>query len=166
MTGDWFSYHLKLIFLITIGGYGVDFSNDIATVEEGVRKVSKGLLTHGVTSFCPTLVTSPPETYHTVLPKIPKSPGGHHGATILGCHVEGPFINSSKKGAHPQECIKEFENVCSFPYTYITRSRNSIFHSTCLLLLSRASKRCWTCMVHSITFALLRSLPRRKALRK
>lgn len=92
------------------GGYGVDFSYDIATVEEGVKKVSKGLLTHGVTSFCPTLVTSPPKTYHTVLPKISRKPGGHHGATILGCHVEGPFINSSKKGAHPQECIKEFEN--------------------------------------------------------
>ncbi|XP_058813712.1 N-acetylglucosamine-6-phosphate deacetylase [Topomyia yanbarensis] len=92
------------------GGYGVDFSNDVTTVEEGVRRVSKGLLNHGVTSFCPTLVTSPPSTYHTVLPKISKKPGGHHGATILGCHVEGPFINSSKKGAHPQECIKEFEH--------------------------------------------------------
>ncbi|XP_055588340.1 N-acetylglucosamine-6-phosphate deacetylase [Uranotaenia lowii] len=91
------------------GGYGVDFSNDIHTVEAGVQKVSKGLLAHGVTSFCPTLVTSPPETYHRVLPKIPKRAGGHHGATILGCHVEGPFINSNKKGAHPEVCIKEFD---------------------------------------------------------
>ncbi|XP_058460842.1 N-acetylglucosamine-6-phosphate deacetylase [Malaya genurostris] len=92
------------------GGYGIDFSNDIRTVESGIRRVSKGLLTHGVTSFCPTLVTSPPSTYHAVLPRIPKKAGGYHGASILGCHVEGPFINSSKKGAHPQECIKEFEN--------------------------------------------------------
>ncbi|XP_053690738.1 N-acetylglucosamine-6-phosphate deacetylase [Sabethes cyaneus] len=91
------------------GGYGVDFSNDVTTVEQGVRKVSKNLLAHGVTSFCPTLVTSPSSTYHTVLPKISKKAGGHHGATILGCHVEGPFINSDKKGAHPLECIKEFE---------------------------------------------------------
>lgn len=91
------------------GGYGVDFSYDIATVEQGIAKVSKGLLSHGVTSYCPTLVTSPPETYHTVLPRISKKAGGPHGATILGCHVEGPFINTSKKGAHPQECIKEFD---------------------------------------------------------
>ncbi|XP_055636152.1 N-acetylglucosamine-6-phosphate deacetylase [Toxorhynchites rutilus septentrionalis] len=91
------------------GGYGVDFSNDISTVEEGVEKVSKGLLAHGVTSFCPTLVTSPPETYHQILPKIPKKDGGLHGASILGCHVEGPFINSNKKGAHPAQCIKEFD---------------------------------------------------------
>ncbi|XP_058129812.1 N-acetylglucosamine-6-phosphate deacetylase isoform X1 [Anopheles ziemanni] len=93
------------------GGYGVDFSFDVQTVELGVAKVAKGLLAHGVTSFCPTLVTSPPETYHSVLPKIPRSAGGHHGATVLGCHVEGPFINTNKKGAHPPECIKEFEQV-------------------------------------------------------
>uniref|UniRef100_A0A1Q3FGT0 N-acetylglucosamine-6-phosphate deacetylase n=1 Tax=Culex tarsalis TaxID=7177 RepID=A0A1Q3FGT0_CULTA len=91
------------------GGYGVDFSYDVSSVEAGVRKVAKGLLAHGVTSFCPTLVTSPPETYHTVLPKIPKRAGGRDGATILGCHVEGPFINTNKKGAHPPECIKEFD---------------------------------------------------------
>uniref|UniRef100_A0A4Y0BNS2 N-acetylglucosamine-6-phosphate deacetylase n=1 Tax=Anopheles funestus TaxID=62324 RepID=A0A4Y0BNS2_ANOFN len=91
------------------GGYGVDFSFDVETVEEGVLKVAKGLLAHGVTSFCPTLVTSPSETYHSVLPRIPRTAGGRHGATVLGCHVEGPFINTNKKGAHPPECIKEFE---------------------------------------------------------
>lgn len=104
--------HFKVLHIL--GGYGVDFSNDISTVEEGVEKVSKGLLVHGVTSFCPTLVTSPPETYHAVLPKIPKRQGGIHGATVLGCHVEGPFINSNKKGAHPPQCIKEFDKVNKF----------------------------------------------------
>ncbi|ETN61953.1 N-acetylglucosamine-6-phosphate deacetylase [Anopheles darlingi] len=91
------------------GGYGVDFSFDVNTVEQGVAKVAKGLLAHGVTSFCPTLVTSPSATYHTVLPRIPRQAGGRHGATVLGCHVEGPFINTNKKGAHPPECIREFD---------------------------------------------------------
>lgn len=92
------------------GGYGVDFSYDVNTVEEGLGKVSKGLLAHGVTSFCPTLVTSPIETYHQVLPKIKRRAGGKHGATILGVHVEGPFISIEKKGAHPENCIREFDN--------------------------------------------------------
>ncbi|KAF2355548.1 Metal-dependent hydrolase [Trinorchestia longiramus] len=45
------------------GGYGYDFSSDPSQVSEAVRVVSKGLLASGVTSFCPTLVTSPPEIY-------------------------------------------------------------------------------------------------------
>ncbi|XP_055685633.1 N-acetylglucosamine-6-phosphate deacetylase [Lutzomyia longipalpis] len=90
------------------GGYGVDFSHDVNSVQEGVSKVARGLLSHGVTSFCPTLVTSPIATYTQVLPKIPRRAGSAEGATILGVHLEGPFINPSKKGAHPEGCIREF----------------------------------------------------------
>ena len=49
------------------GAYGVDFSHDTDTVAEGVQKVAKGLLQYGVTSFCPTVVTSPKEDYQKVL---------------------------------------------------------------------------------------------------
>ncbi|XP_046747685.1 N-acetylglucosamine-6-phosphate deacetylase [Diprion similis] len=90
------------------GGFGVDFSHDVTTVETGINKVAKALLAYGVTSFCPTLVTSPDVTYWKVLPKIKKRNGGSDGATILGVHVEGPFINPVKKGAHEENFIKQF----------------------------------------------------------
>lgn len=79
---------------------------DAESGAEVVGKVGKGILAHGVTSYCPTVVTSPPEVYHKVLPNIPRKPGGLHGATVLGVHVEGPFINIEKKGAHPEQHIK------------------------------------------------------------
>nr|XP_021590581.2 3-phosphoinositide-dependent protein kinase 1 isoform X3 [Ictidomys tridecemlineatus] len=46
------------------GGFGVDFSKITENVGSGVALVAQRILSHGVTSFCPTLVTSPPEIYH------------------------------------------------------------------------------------------------------
>ena len=79
---------------------------DAESAEEVLRKVGCGLLSHGVTSYCPTVVTSPSSTYHTILPHIqPRQGSRDRGANILGVHVEGPFISREKKGAHPEQHI-------------------------------------------------------------
>ncbi|TSX99880.1 MIF4G domain-containing protein B [Bagarius yarrelli] len=46
------------------GGYGIDFSQASDDITGGVAQVANRIVEHGVTSFCPTLVTSPPEIYH------------------------------------------------------------------------------------------------------
>lgn len=49
-----------------LGGFGVDFSQSTSLTSGDVEKVAKGILAHGVTAFCPTLVTSPVEIYEKV----------------------------------------------------------------------------------------------------
>jgi N-acetylglucosamine-6-phosphate deacetylase len=55
-------------------------------------------LRHGTTSFLPCLPTSPPalmrQALATVRAALPTMPG------LLGLHLEGPYINPLKKGAH------------------------------------------------------------------
>lgn len=89
------------------GGFSYDFSSDPDKIEEGRDVVSKNLLRYGVTSFCPTIVTSPSHIYANILPHLKKRAGGQHGAEILGAHIEGPFINEEKKGAHDKTYIKK-----------------------------------------------------------
>lgn len=104
----------------------MDFSHDIDKIEEAVSLVASKIIENGVTSFCPTIVTSPIPVYRSILPKIKRTSGGPHGASILGIHVEGPFISPEKKGAHPPHCIREYSKVDNIGATHGTKVEQQI----------------------------------------
>lgn len=78
--------------------------NDTMDGAEAVLKVSKGIAEHGCTSFLPTTCSAPlaPSAFavHGVKEAMQtQARRGFEGAEILGCHMEGPFINAAKRGA-------------------------------------------------------------------
>lgn len=86
-----------LIDLQLNGAFGLDFTADPAAIWD----VAAHLPRYGVTSFLPTIITSPPETIaaaQTVLRAGP--PPNFRGALPLGLHIEGPFLNPARCGAH------------------------------------------------------------------
>jgi hypothetical protein len=54
----------------------VDFSSSANAKElaSGLKHVRRQLLRHGVTAFCPTVVTSSPDTYRQALPVVGDAP--------------------------------------------------------------------------------------------
>lgn len=79
------------------GGFGNDFTD----TPECIWEVAAQLPRFGVTAFLPTIITSPPEKIEAALDVIHKGPPpGWKGAIPLGLHLEGPFLNPQKKGAH------------------------------------------------------------------
>jgi N-acetylglucosamine-6-phosphate deacetylase len=81
------------------GAFGID----VATDPERVGELSEGLLSTGTTAYLPTLVTLPPGKYPGLMSSI--SLDRAFGAEPLGLHLEGPFINPARRGAHPEDGI-------------------------------------------------------------
>jgi N-acetylglucosamine-6-phosphate deacetylase len=79
------------------GGFGHDFTDDPSSIWE----VAAALPRYGVTAFLPTVITSPLETIAAAQQVVNGGrPSGFTGAEPVGLHIEGPFLNPQKKGAH------------------------------------------------------------------
>jgi N-acetylglucosamine-6-phosphate deacetylase len=84
------------------GGGGVLF-NDTPTVE-GIAAIVAAHRGDGTTSLLPTVITDAPKKLEAALAAAAEAQRSVAGA--LGIHVEGPFIDSRRKGAHPAAFIR------------------------------------------------------------
>ena len=85
------------------GAFGEDFSND----PHAIWRVAARLPELGITTVLPTIITSPPEAVQEALAVWKAGPpAGYHGARIPGLHLEGPYLNPLKKGAHREQLFK------------------------------------------------------------
>jgi N-acetylglucosamine-6-phosphate deacetylase len=79
------------------GGFGHDFTADPARIWD----VAAHLPRYGVTAFLPTIITSPLATTQAAQAVLEAGPPAEFaGSHPVGLHLEGPFLNPAKKGAH------------------------------------------------------------------
>jgi N-acetylglucosamine-6-phosphate deacetylase len=70
--------------------------------------LDRALLAQGVTTWCPTLVTAPLDSYAAPLDRIAAAAARDDGEVrpaIAGAHLEGPFLGGAP-GAHPVDLIR------------------------------------------------------------
>jgi N-acetylglucosamine-6-phosphate deacetylase len=99
-----------LIDLQVNGGAGVDCSR---TGPEGYDALGRYLAATGVTAYLPTIVTGPLEEMRRALDVVAaamtrRASGPRAAATpvILGAHMEGPYLNPLRRGAHLSQYLR------------------------------------------------------------
>ncbi|MBY5021239.1 N-acetylglucosamine-6-phosphate deacetylase [Streptococcus suis] len=95
---DYSDYHMGPGLVDThIHGYA---SHDVMDNDfEGIKAISEGLLSCGVTSWLPTTLTDSTENLDAVCQTIGQHAGQETGAKIQGIFLEGPFFTEKYKGA-------------------------------------------------------------------
>ncbi len=82
------------------GGYSAMSNNP-----EDIIKMAKAHLAHGTTSIVPTTLAAPLSRLSDAVLSIKKAAESDGGKTILGAHLEGPYISLKYKGAQSAENI-------------------------------------------------------------
>ncbi len=79
---------------------------DVTMQPERIWELASVLPRWGVTSFLPTIISSPLPMIERARRVVSDPPDQQTGARVLGLHVEGPFLNPTRAGAHPARHLR------------------------------------------------------------
>jgi len=75
-------------------------------LEDALQQMESDFIEQGTTGFLATIGTNTPEVFEQAI-LAAKSYGDHSKGNFLGLHLEGPFINPLRKGAHDEKLIRK-----------------------------------------------------------
>ncbi|MCB9556034.1 MAG: N-acetylglucosamine-6-phosphate deacetylase [Deltaproteobacteria bacterium] len=87
------------------GAQGVDVTDDAA---DALVAVGAAHLVQGTTAWCPTIVSCATERMLATLERVGRARAVRSAGLprVLGAHLEGPFLNPDRRGAHPMTALR------------------------------------------------------------
>jgi N-acetylglucosamine-6-phosphate deacetylase len=90
---------------VQVNGGGGALLNDDPTIDT-VRRIAESHRKFGTTGMLPTVITDAPEVLSKAIAAV-KTACAENVPGVLGIHIEGPFLDKERKGAHALRFIRE-----------------------------------------------------------
>ena len=90
---------------VQVNGGGGALLNDNPTIDT-VRRIAESHRKFGTTGMLPTVITDAPEVLSKAIAAV-KAARAENVPGVLGIHIEGPFLDKERKGAHELRFIRE-----------------------------------------------------------
>ncbi len=89
---------------VQVNGGGGALLNDNPTIDT-VRRIAESHRKFGTTGMLPTVITDAPEVLSKAIAAV-KAARSKNVPGVLGIHIEGPFLDKERKGAHEAKFIR------------------------------------------------------------
>lgn len=89
---------------VQVNGGGGALLNDNPTIDT-VRRIAESHRKFGTTGLLPTVITDAPEVLAKAIAAV-KAARAENVPGVLGIHIEGPFLDKERKGAHELRFIR------------------------------------------------------------